>query len=63
MDEKKKNGEDKTTWASPGGLFIGLGVGFFFLNISPLYFVGCIVGGLGLGLLTSALLGAFQKKD
>ncbi len=36
-----------------GGLFIGLGVGFFLLTLHALYFVGSIFLGLGLGLLVS----------
>jgi hypothetical protein len=54
--------EDKTTWAIPGGLMMGLGVGFFFLKASALYFVGCLIGGLGLGLFTAAILGSRNKK-
>ena len=50
----KKN--DKSTWAIGGGLLIGIGVGFFFLQKSPLAFVGCILAGLGLGLVITALL-------
>ena len=44
-------------WAVAGGLMLGLGVGFFFLQTSALYFVGCILGGIGLGLLVAAFTG------
>lgn len=48
--------EDKRSWAAGGGLMLGIGVGFFFLERSPLYFTGCIMLGLGLGLLVGAVL-------
>ena len=47
---------DKSTWAVGGGLILGIGVGFFFLHQSALYFVGCILAGLGVGLLTTSIL-------
>jgi len=40
-------------WAVGGGLFIGLGAGFFLLTLHAQYFVGSIFLGLGLGLLVS----------
>ena len=49
---------DRTTWATGGGLLLGLGVGFFFLQTSPLAFVGCLLGGLGLGLMVTAIISA-----
>jgi len=48
--------EDKSTWAIGGGLLLGLGVGFFFLTTSALIFVGCIIAGLGLGLIISPMI-------
>jgi hypothetical protein len=53
MDEHKK--KYMGSWAIGGGLLMGLGAGFFFLEESALYFVGCIIAGLGLGLLIAAL--------
>lgn len=47
---------DKSSWAVGGGMMIGLGVGFFFLETSVFIFVGCIILGIGLGLLVSAFL-------
>ena len=47
---------DKSTWAVGGGVILGIGVGFFFLQQSALYFVGCILAGLGVGLLTTSIL-------
>ena len=54
--EKTNKKDDKSTWAIGGGLLLGLGVGFFFLQQAPLVFVGCIIAGLGLGLLTTAII-------
>jgi hypothetical protein len=55
--------EDKSTWAIGGGLLLGLGVGFFFLQQSALAFVGSMIGGLGLGLLVTSILSSRKKKD
>ena len=55
----KKN--DKSTWAVGGGLLIGIGVGFFFLQESPLAFVGSLLAGLGMGLVITALIST--KKE
>ena len=55
MDKKNKK-DDKSTWAIGGGLLIGLGVGFFFLQESALAFVGSMLAGLGLGLLIASLI-------
>jgi len=47
MENNQKNNQklkdDKSTWAIGGGVIIGTGVGFFFLHISALIFVGCIL--------------------
>jgi len=48
--------EDRSTWAIGGGLLMGLGVGFFLVQSNPMAFVGCILGGLGLGLILTALI-------
>ena len=53
---------DKSTWAIGGGLLIGLGVGFFFLKASALAFVGCILAGLGLGLMTTSIISSVKQK-
>jgi len=55
MDKTSKK-DDKSAWAIGGGLLIGLGIGFFFLQQSPLAFVGCILAGLGLGLVISSII-------
>jgi hypothetical protein len=43
--------------AIAGGLLAGLGAGFFFLQMNTLFFVGALLGGLGIGLIVSALVG------
>lgn len=53
--------EDRSTWAIGGGVLIGVGVGFFLLKISALYFVGSIIGGIGLGLIMTAILSCKKK--
>ena len=42
-------------WAVGGGLFIGLGAGFFLLTLHALYIVRSIFFGLGLGLLDGSM--------
>lgn len=43
-----------------GGTMVGLGIGFFYLTTSIFIFVGCIMAGIGLGLLVGAFL---PKKE
>ena len=47
---------DKGSWAIGGGVLAGIGVGFFFLQQSALFFVGSILAGLGVGLIINAIL-------
>jgi hypothetical protein len=56
IKRRGKNMGKRNSWAVGGGLLLGLGVGFFFVQDSPLVFVGCLLGGLGLGLLITALI-------
>ena len=53
--------EDRSTWATGGGLLLGLGVGFFFLQESVLAFVGSLIGGLGLGLIATSIISALSR--
>jgi hypothetical protein len=53
---------DRSTWAIGGGVIIGLGVGFFLLPLSTLYFVGSLLTGLGLGLVATAVLSRRNKE-
>ena len=48
--------KDKSTWAIGGGVLLGTGVGFFFLQVSALAFVGSILAGLGIGLVVTAII-------
>ena len=57
MTDSNRN-EDRSTWAIGGGVLIGLGAGFFFLQQSALIFVGCLILGLGLGLMVTTILSA-----
>ena len=61
MDNKREKG-DKSTWATGGGLLIGIGVGFFFLKASPLAFVGSTLAGLGLGLIATSIISSVKQK-
>ena len=49
---------DRGSWAVGGGMMLGLGVGFFYLTTSVFIFVGCILAGIGLGLLVAAFIPA-----
>jgi len=53
--------KDKGSLAIGGGVILGLGVGFFFLRADALWFVGCIMIGLGLGLLVSSFVSNKNK--
>lgn len=55
--------DDKSTWATGGGVLIGIGVGFFFLQASVLAFVGSILAGLGLGLIVTAILSSWDNRN
>jgi hypothetical protein len=58
MDKK----EDKSTWATGGGLLVGLGVGFFFIRENALAFVGSLLAGLGLGLVITSLISRGKEE-
>ena len=61
--EKSKPNQDRSTWAIGGGLLIGLGIGFVFLQQSALIFVGSMLAGLGLGLIITAVISGARKRD
>ena len=48
--------KDKSSLAIGGGVLLGVGSAFFFLTINILWFVGCILLGLGLGLMIAAFI-------
>ena len=62
MGDNKK-GDDRSTWAIGGGVLLGVGIGFFFLQESALGFVGCILAGLGLGLLVTSVISAMKPGE
>ncbi len=55
--DKSENQDDKSYWAIGGSIMIGIGVGFFFLLTNPMFFVACIMIGIGVGLVLEAFLG------
>jgi hypothetical protein len=55
------NHMDRSTWAIGGGVLLGLGVGFFFLQESVFAFVGSLLAGIGLGLLVTSILSAMKR--
>ena len=48
--------ENKASLAVGGGVMLGIGVGFFFLQTNKLAFVGSIMAGIGLGLFVASLI-------
>ena len=54
---------DKSSWAIGGGVLLGIGVGFFFLQQSVFAFVGSILGGLGLGLMVTSIISALRREQ
>jgi hypothetical protein len=48
--------DDKSTWVIGGTTLIGIGVGFFFLTQSALFFVASVLIGIGLGLVIASLI-------
>jgi F0F1-type ATP synthase assembly protein I len=48
--------DDKSSWAIGGTTLIGIGVGFIFLQTSPLLFVASILIGIGLGLVIVSII-------
>ncbi len=47
---------DKSAWIIGGTTLIGIGVGFFFLTQSALFFVASILIGIGVGLVITSLV-------
>lgn len=52
----------KIIYAIGGGTLLGLGVGFFYLLTSILFFVGCLLAGIGLGLIVAAFISKNNEK-
>jgi len=60
--ESKQARSDTSGWAIGGGFMLGLGAGFFLLETSALAFVGCVVGGIGAGLVLAAVLSVAGRR-
>ena len=43
------------SYMTGGGVMLGIGAGFFFMP-NVFAFVGCVIGGIGLGLVASSLI-------
>ena len=52
----------KIIFALGGGTLMGLGIGFFFIFISIILFVGCLLSGIGLGLLVASIISSQNDK-
>jgi hypothetical protein len=48
--------DNKSAWAIGGGTMLGLGAGLCVLQQSALWFVGCLLAGIGVGLLVASVL-------
>jgi len=53
----------KIIYALAGGTLVGLGIGFFFLLTSIILFVGCLLTGIGLGLLVASIISSQNDKE
>lgn len=60
--ETKETRVDIGGWAIGGGFMLGLGAGFFLLKTSVLAFVGCVVGGIGAGMVLAAVLSVLGRR-
>ena len=58
MNRKK----DKSAWIIGGTTLIGIGVGFFFLTQSALFFVASILIGIGVGLVIAPLISTINRQ-
>jgi len=64
---KNNENKDKSVLAIIGGLVLGLGAGLFFFPVSVFgvtsvfAFIGCTLGGLGLGLIITSVLSTSRK--
>ena len=48
--------DDKSSWAIGGTTMIGIGVGLMYLRTDVMIFVGCILIGVGAGLVLAPFL-------
>ena len=54
---KKEKKDERSGWIIGGSTCMGIGVGFIFLHVSALWFVACIMIGIGAGLVLAAIFG------
>lgn len=54
---------DKSSWAIGGTTLVGVGIGFFLLQTSALWFVGSIIAGIGVGLVITAIISGKKEID
>lgn len=54
---------DQGAWVIGGTTLVGIGVGFFLLSTSTLFFVASILTGIGLGLVIAAFMPKAEKRD
>ncbi len=59
---KTEMNDDKGSLAIGGGVMMGIGVGFFFLRENTLAFIGCIIAGIGFGLMVSSIIPRGKKE-
>ena len=68
VSEQNKK-QDKSGLAIGGGVILGTGIGFFFFPVgvfgytSVFAFTGCILAGLGVGMLISPLFVSYRNGD
>jgi hypothetical protein len=51
---------DKSSWAVGGGALMGTGIGFLYLEKSPIILVGSILIGIGLSLVLTFIMSKTQ---
>lgn len=55
-DNRYSGMDEGGSWAVGGMTLVGIGVGFGFLQASPLLFVASIITGIGAGLVMAAVM-------
>lgn len=56
LEDKRKSKNEASSYVIGGLTVIGLGIGFLFFHISVFVFLGCMLGGLGLGLIIASIM-------
>lgn len=55
--------EDRSVWAIGGTTIIGVGVGFIFIQSSPMLFIASVLIGVGLGLVIVPMISRYKEQD